>query len=169
MNPVSGPPPLPLRSAFFCSYYALPLQWLGVAIAAHMPTDCVDTPGTTVSTGHVLLALRCDGVLELCWAESLDAAQLVAAVAALGHRGLLLHIEDVEPVCREMRVREKDARRGEGHRESRGEQRREEAGEPGGSGKEERRRGRKCIEVCQIPGFDVSVKCRGVTFTWAVV
>jgi hypothetical protein len=105
-----------------------------VVIAAHMSMDCWDTPGTTVSTGHVLLALRCDGALELCRAESLDAAQLVAAVAALGHRGLLLHIEDVEPVCREAGARER-CQTGRGVQESRGEQRGAEAGSQVGVGK----------------------------------
>ncbi len=95
---------LPYTTRFLCSgWQGCRLSGLNeyVVFAAHVSTDCGDTPGTTVSTGHVLLALRCDGVLELCRAESLDAAQLVAAVAALGYRGLLLHIEDVEPVCRE--------------------------------------------------------------------
>lgn len=55
------------------------------------------TPGTAVSTGNVLLALGGDRIPELGRAESLHAAELVAAVTALGHGGLLGDIEDVEP------------------------------------------------------------------------
>jgi len=45
----------------------------------------------------VLLALRGDRIPEKVGAESLHATELEAAVTALGHRALLLDIEDVEP------------------------------------------------------------------------
>ena len=63
----------------------------------HALAHAVPTPGATIGARYVLLALARDRGASLRGAQRLDATELLAAIAALGHGGLLGHIQDVEP------------------------------------------------------------------------
>eukprot|EP00961_Rhodomonas_salina_P222047 3003057-Rhodomonas_salina.1 len=64
------------------------------------------SPGSPISTGHVLETLAGLSFLELVRAQRSHATELVPAVSALGHGSLLLNIQKSEPAKPNTNTRE---------------------------------------------------------------